>query len=92
MTEKTSKIIYTRTDEAPALATYSWLPIIQTFTKNSGIEIETKDISLSGTYYKKPKSEHLEYIYYIWHYKAKPGFYSFLNCTVFMLLKSLISL
>ena len=48
MTEKTSKIIYTRTDEAPALATYSWLPIIQTFTKNSGIEIETKDISLSG--------------------------------------------
>jgi isocitrate dehydrogenase len=43
-----SKIIYTQTDEAPALATYSLLPIVQAFTKPSGIAIETRDISLSG--------------------------------------------
>lgn len=45
---KPSKIIYTITDEAPALATRSFLPIIKAFTKSSGIEIETKDISLAG--------------------------------------------
>ncbi|MFA5493802.1 MAG: NADP-dependent isocitrate dehydrogenase [Porticoccaceae bacterium] len=44
----TSKIIYTLTDEAPALATYSLLPIVQAFTGPSGIAIETRDISLSG--------------------------------------------
>jgi len=43
-----SKIIYTKTDEAPALATYSFLPIVKAYTKTSGIEIETKDISLSA--------------------------------------------
>lgn len=43
-----SKIIWTKTDEAPALATYALLPIIQSYTKNSGIEVETKDISLTG--------------------------------------------
>ena len=43
-----SKIIYTKTDEAPALATYSLLPIVKAFTKTSGITIETKDISLAG--------------------------------------------
>ncbi len=43
-----SKIIYTQTDEAPALATYSLLPIVQAFTQSSGIAIETRDISLSG--------------------------------------------
>jgi len=42
-----SKIIYTKTDEAPALATYSFLPIVKAFTKSSGIEIEFKDISLA---------------------------------------------
>jgi isocitrate dehydrogenase len=42
------RIIYTHTDEAPALATYSFLPVIRAFTASSGIEIETKDISLSG--------------------------------------------
>lgn len=42
------KIIYTAIDEAPALATYSLLPIIQGFTNGSGISVETKDISLSG--------------------------------------------
>jgi isocitrate dehydrogenase len=43
-----SKIFYTKTDEAPALATASFLPIIKAFTKTSGVEIETKDISLAG--------------------------------------------
>ena len=43
-----SKIIYTETDEAPALATYSLLPIVQTFTEAAGIGVEKKDISLSG--------------------------------------------
>ena len=41
-------ILYTKTDEAPALATYSLLPIIQAFTKSSGIAVETRDISLAG--------------------------------------------
>ena len=41
-------IIYTKTDEAPALATYSLLPIVQAFTKHSGIKVETRDISLAG--------------------------------------------
>ncbi len=41
-------IIYTKTDEAPALATYSLLPIVQAFTKHAGIQVETRDISLAG--------------------------------------------
>ena len=45
---ESAKIIYTETDEAPALATHSLLPILQAFTKGSGIELETWDISLSG--------------------------------------------
>ncbi|SEJ07266.1 isocitrate dehydrogenase [Azotobacter beijerinckii] len=44
----TSKIIYTLTDEAPALATYSLLPIVKAFTESSGIAVETRDISLAG--------------------------------------------
>ncbi len=44
----TAKIIYTRTDEAPALATYSFLPIVKAFTDAAGIDVETRDISLSG--------------------------------------------
>lgn len=43
-----SKIIYTLTDEAPALATYSLLPIIEAFTAAAGIDVETRDISLAG--------------------------------------------
>jgi len=43
-----SKIIYTKTDEAPALATYSLLPIIKSFAGQANIKIETRDISLSG--------------------------------------------
>ncbi len=43
-----SKIIYTRTDEAPALATYSLLPVIQAYSRAAGVEVETRDISLAG--------------------------------------------
>ena len=45
---KIAKIIYTKTDEAPALATRSFLPIVKAFTKSSNIEIEVKDISLAA--------------------------------------------
>ncbi|NJW51495.1 NADP-dependent isocitrate dehydrogenase [Salinimicrobium oceani] len=45
---KTPKIIYTKTDEAPALATYSLLPIVEYFTKPADIVLETRDISLAG--------------------------------------------
>ncbi|MBF7072570.1 NADP-dependent isocitrate dehydrogenase [Glaciecola sp. MH2013] len=48
MTTDTPKIIYTITDEAPALATHSLLPIIKAFTASSGIQVETRDISLAG--------------------------------------------
>jgi isocitrate dehydrogenase len=44
----TAKIIYTLTDEAPALATYSLLPLVQAFTKAASIRVETRDISLAG--------------------------------------------
>ena len=44
----TAKIIYTHTDEAPALATYSLLPIVQAFAKAADVLVETRDISLSG--------------------------------------------
>jgi isocitrate dehydrogenase len=44
----TNKIIWTKTDEAPLLASYAFLPIVKAFTKGTGIEIETKDISLAG--------------------------------------------
>ncbi len=47
MSEK-STIIYTKTDEAPALATRSFLPIVQAFLETSGIHVETKDISLAA--------------------------------------------
>jgi isocitrate dehydrogenase len=45
---KAPTIIYTQTDEAPALATFSLLPIVQAFTKHAGIDVETRDISLAG--------------------------------------------
>lgn len=48
MTTKTAKILYTLTDEAPALATYSFLPIVKAFTDSAGIVVETRDISLAG--------------------------------------------
>ena len=48
MTISKSKIIYTKTDEAPALATYSLLPIIRSFASNAGIDVELSDISLAA--------------------------------------------
>ncbi|KGJ98682.1 NADP-dependent isocitrate dehydrogenase [Thalassotalea sp. ND16A] len=48
MTTDNSKIIYTITDEAPALATHSFLPIVEAYTAPAGIEVTTKDISLAG--------------------------------------------
>ena len=47
MTEE-QKIIYTETDEAPRLATFSLLPIIKAFTDSAGVTVETRDISLAG--------------------------------------------
>ena len=54
MPSDTYKIVYTRTDEAPALATYSLLPIIQAFTSASGVEFDTKRV-------EGKQSKHLEY-------------------------------
>ncbi len=48
MTTKACKIIYTKTDEAPMLATYSFLPIINAFSKAAGVSVELRDISLAG--------------------------------------------
>jgi isocitrate dehydrogenase len=48
MSIKASKIIYTKTDEAPMLATYSFLPIINAFSKAAGVSVELRDISLAG--------------------------------------------
>ena len=45
---KSATIIYTKTDEAPALATQSFLPIVKAFTSSSNIQVETRDISLAG--------------------------------------------
>jgi len=46
MAKHEPKIVWTKVDEAPALATYSLLPIVQAFTQVAGIEVETRDISL----------------------------------------------
>ncbi|MEK6631045.1 MAG: NADP-dependent isocitrate dehydrogenase, partial [Acidobacteriota bacterium] len=48
MNTKTSTIIWTQIDEAPALATFSLLPIVQAFTEGTGVSVETRDISLAG--------------------------------------------
>ncbi len=48
MTTETAKIIWTKIDEAPALATYSLLPIVNAFTRAAGVTVETRDISLAG--------------------------------------------
>ena len=45
MTMQSSKIVWTKVDEAPALATYSLLPIVQAFTSAAGVSVETRDIS-----------------------------------------------
>ena len=44
----TTKIIYTETDEAPALATRSFLPVVKAYSRSAGIDVETRDISLAG--------------------------------------------
>ncbi len=46
--QSSGKIIYTKVDEAPGLATYSFLPIVEAFTRVSGVTVETRDISLAG--------------------------------------------
>ncbi|MGZ9149209.1 MAG: NADP-dependent isocitrate dehydrogenase, partial [Candidatus Deferrimicrobiaceae bacterium] len=48
MAPKTATIIWTKTDEAPALASFSLLPIVQAFTKGTGVSVESRDISLAG--------------------------------------------
>ena len=48
MPDQSAKIVYTFTDEAPALATYSFLPIVEAFTRSADIEVEASDISLAG--------------------------------------------
>jgi len=48
MSNNSYRIIYTHTDEAPALATYSFLPIVKTFAEACGVAVETRDISLAG--------------------------------------------
>ncbi len=48
MTMQTAKILWTKTDEAPGLATYSLLPIVRAFTKTAGVSVEPRDISLAG--------------------------------------------
>ena len=48
MSTNANKIIYTKTDEAPMFATYSFLPIINAFSKAAGVSVELRDISLAG--------------------------------------------
>ena len=48
MADSNSTILYTLTDEAPALATYSFLPIVKAFAATAGIDVESRDISLAG--------------------------------------------
>ena len=48
MSDSKEKIIYTKVDEAPALATYSFLPILKKFTGVAGVSVETRNISLAG--------------------------------------------
>ncbi|NLD77950.1 MAG: NADP-dependent isocitrate dehydrogenase [Acidimicrobiales bacterium] len=48
MTDTSAKIVYTHTDEAPALATHSLLPVVEAFARQAGVPVETADISLSG--------------------------------------------
>ena len=46
--DKSPAIIYTRTDEAPLLATYSFLPVVSAFASTAGVDVQTRDISLAG--------------------------------------------
>ena len=64
------KIIYTKTDEAPMLATYSFLPIIDAFTKAAGVSLETRDISLAGRILSQAA-----YNYGAYHHRRRGRFY-----------------
>ena len=69
-----SKIIYTHTDEAPALATYSFLPVIQAFAKAAGISVETRDISLAGRVIAAlTRREHHQTTQYFRIHSSTPG-------------------
>ena len=48
MVQPSARIVYTRTDEAPLLATYSLLPVIAAYAAKAGVEVESRDISLAG--------------------------------------------
>ena len=48
MVQPSARIVYTRTDEAPLLATYSLLPVIAAYAAKAGVDVETRDISLAG--------------------------------------------
>ncbi|MDO9218465.1 MAG: NADP-dependent isocitrate dehydrogenase [Lacisediminimonas sp.] len=50
MTDKKSRIIYTLTDEAPLLATHSFLPVVRTFAAPAGVDIVESDISVAGSF------------------------------------------
>ena len=61
-------IIYTITDEAPALATYSLLPIVSAYSKTAGVNVETRDISVAGRILVRLSS--CKYIYYSIFYQT----------------------
>jgi isocitrate dehydrogenase len=77
-TMNTARIIYTETDEAPALATYSLLPIVKAFTQSAGIAVETRDISLAGRIlaalpeYLKPEQKHSDDLAELGELATKP--------------------
>ena len=48
MVQPSARIVYTRTDEAPLLATYSLLPVIAAYAAKAGVDVESRDISLAG--------------------------------------------
>ncbi|MEM8858596.1 MAG: NADP-dependent isocitrate dehydrogenase [Chloroflexota bacterium] len=78
MSNQEAKIIYTKTDEAPALATYSFLPIVQAFANAAGVEVETRDISLAGRVisvfpdYLTPEQQQSDDLAYLGELAKKP--------------------
>ncbi|MEM9773698.1 MAG: NADP-dependent isocitrate dehydrogenase, partial [Chloroflexota bacterium] len=78
MSNQDAKIIYTKTDEAPALATYSFLPIVQAFANAAGVEVETRDISLAGRIisvfpdYLTPEQQQSDDLAYLGELAKKP--------------------
>lgn len=78
MSNQDAKIIYTKTDEAPALATYSFLPIVQAFANAAGVDVETRDISLAGRIisvfpdYLTPEQQQSDDLAYLGELAKKP--------------------